>query len=174
MRDEATRTRPEESDDGCGTSTTVHMSWPRHLRVSQVRIARPTDRLDEVVAFYRDGIGLAELASFRGHAGYDGVMLGLPGAEYHLEFTRREQGSPGAAPSRDNVLVLYLPEPGAVEAVAARLKGIGHTAVQPENPYWAAIGITFEDPDSWRVVLVRAAGFADTRPQTAEGTHHGQ
>src|SRR4029453_3611099 len=110
MRDEATRTRPEESDDGCGTSTTVHMSWPRHLRVTQVRIARPTDRLERVVAFYRDGIGLAELASFRGHAGYDGVMLGLPGAEYHLEFIRREHGSPGTAPSKDNLLVLYLPE----------------------------------------------------------------
>jgi catechol 2,3-dioxygenase-like lactoylglutathione lyase family enzyme len=147
------------------------MSWPRHLRVSQVRIARPTDRLDEVVAFYRDGIGLAELASFRGHAGYDGVMLGLPGAEYHLEFIRREHGSPGTAPSKDNLLVLYLPETGAVEAVAARLRTRGHALVEPENPYWTAISVTFEDPDGWRVVLVRSAGFTDARPQTAEGAH---
>ena len=31
---------------------------------AQIRIARPTDRLDEVVAFYRDGLGLAELGGF--------------------------------------------------------------------------------------------------------------
>lgn len=155
-------------------STTVHGSWPSHLPVSQVRIARPTDRLDEVVAFYRDGIGLAEIASFRGHAGYDGVMLGLPGDDYHLEFTRHEHGSPGAATSRDNLLVLYLPEPGAVEAAAARLESRGRTRVEPDNPYWNAISITFEDPDAWRVVLVRAAGFTDTRRQTDEGVHHVQ
>jgi catechol 2,3-dioxygenase-like lactoylglutathione lyase family enzyme len=135
--------------------------WPSHLPVSQVRIARPTDRLDEVVAFYRDGLGLIEIWSFRGHAGYDGVMLGLPGVGYHLEFTRHERGSPGEAPSKDNLLVLYLAEPGAVETVAARLESRGHRIVEPENPYWKENSITFEDPDGWRVVLVRGVGFTD-------------
>ena len=37
----------------------------------QLRIARHTDRLDEVVAFYRDGIGLTEIGGFRDHDGYD-------------------------------------------------------------------------------------------------------
>jgi catechol 2,3-dioxygenase-like lactoylglutathione lyase family enzyme len=136
-------------------------SWPSHLPVTQVRIARPTDRLEDVVAFYRDGLGLTEIGSFEGHAGYEGVMLGLPGAGCHLEFTRQERGSPGAAPSKDNLLVLYLPEPGTVEAVAARLEGSGHQSVEPENPYWKADGVTFEDPDGWRVVLVRTAGLTD-------------
>lgn len=31
------------------------MSWPATLPVIRVRIARPTDRLDEVVRFYWDG-----------------------------------------------------------------------------------------------------------------------
>jgi hypothetical protein len=44
---------------------------------ARIRIARPTDRLDEVVAFYRDGLGLPELYRFTGHDGYDGVMIGL-------------------------------------------------------------------------------------------------
>ena len=38
-----------------------------------------SDRLEAVEAFYRDGLGLPVLARFAGHAGYDGVMLGLPG-----------------------------------------------------------------------------------------------
>ena len=136
-------------------------SWPSHLPVSQVRIARPTDRLEDVVAFYRDGLGLAEIGSFQGHTGYDGVILGLPGADYHLEFTHHDHGSPGTSPSNDNLLVLYLPDAGVVEAMAARLENMGYKSVEPENPYWKANGITFEDPDGWRVVLVRGAGFTE-------------
>src|SRR5215218_2541432 len=32
--------------------------------VTQVRIARPTDRLEEVMRFYRDALGLEQIASF--------------------------------------------------------------------------------------------------------------
>ncbi len=47
--------------------------------IAQVRIRRPTDQLERVVRFYRDGLGLAVLGGFEDHAGYDGVMIGLPG-----------------------------------------------------------------------------------------------
>jgi hypothetical protein len=47
--------------------------------VGQVRIARPTDRLGKIVRFYRDALGLEQITAFEGHAGYDGVMLALPG-----------------------------------------------------------------------------------------------
>ena len=53
----------------------------------QVRFARHTDRLDEVVRFYRDRLGLPEFGRFEDHAGYDGVFLDLPGTGAHLEFT---------------------------------------------------------------------------------------
>jgi catechol 2,3-dioxygenase-like lactoylglutathione lyase family enzyme len=129
--------------------------WPAKLRVRHVRIARPTDRLDEVVRFYREGLGLPELDRFAGHAGYRGVMLGLPGLAYHLEFTQHDHGSPGSAPSRDNLLVLYFDDRAQVEQVAARLAALGHRPVAAENPYWTNNGaITIEDPDHWRVVLM--------------------
>jgi catechol 2,3-dioxygenase-like lactoylglutathione lyase family enzyme len=133
--------------------------WPRTLPVAQVRIARPTDRLDEVVRFYRDGLGLEVVGSFEGHAGYDGVMLGLPGREYHLEFTSREGGGPCPAPTRDNLLVFYIPDREAINQLTARLNAMGHLAVPPENPYWERHGVTFEDPDGWRVVLMNAGGI---------------
>ena len=50
---------------------------------------RPTDDLEAVVRFYRDGLGLDLLYEFRDHDGFDGVMLGREGAGYHLEFTRK-------------------------------------------------------------------------------------
>jgi catechol 2,3-dioxygenase-like lactoylglutathione lyase family enzyme len=134
--------------------------WPSALPVRQVRVARPTDQLDAVVRFYRDGLGLAELFRFDDHAGYDGVMLGLPGTDYHLEFTRHRDGSPGPAPTLDNLLVLYFGTTGEAAAVAARLAELGHPAVPAENPYWAEHGgTTVEDPDGWRVVLMPAPVF---------------
>ena len=65
-------------------------SWPVMLPVRSVRFARPTDQLDEVARFYREGLGLPELDRFAGHAGYRGILLGLPGARYHLEFTQHD------------------------------------------------------------------------------------
>jgi catechol 2,3-dioxygenase-like lactoylglutathione lyase family enzyme len=127
--------------------------------VGQVRIARPTDRLAEVVSFYRDALGLDEIASFEGHAGYEGVMLALPGRRDHLEFTHHESGSPCPAPTKDNLLVFYVADEGVIRQMAARLERHGHEEVAPENPYWAEGGLTFEDPDGWRVVLMHAAGI---------------
>jgi hypothetical protein len=75
--------------------------------VTQVRIARPTDRLAEVVRFYRDALGLKQMASFESHAGYDGVMLALPGRRAHLEFTHYTSGSLCLAPTKDNLLVYF-------------------------------------------------------------------
>ena len=136
-------------------STQVPDVWPERLPVRQVRVARPTDRLEAVVSFYRDGLGLAELFRFDDHDGYNGIMLGLPGTAYHLEFTHHAEGSPGQAPTGDNLLVLYFDGQDAVRQVARRLEAHGGTAVVAENPYWTARGaITIEDPDGWRVVLV--------------------
>ena len=133
--------------------------WPNGLPVVQVRVARPTDRLEEVVGFYRDALGLEQVGSFEGHEGYDGVMLGLPGREYHLEFTRHAEGSPCPAPSKDNLLVLYVEDERAAGEMVERLKARGHEPVPPENPYWAARGVTFEDPDGWRVVIMNTRGI---------------
>jgi catechol 2,3-dioxygenase-like lactoylglutathione lyase family enzyme len=134
--------------------------WPDDLPVAQVRIARPTDRLDEVVSFYRDGLGLPVITTFAHHAGYSGVIIGLPGRDYHLEFVHHEDGSPGEAPSDDNLLVLYVPDADAIEAVTERLVRLGVEPVPPENPYWEDQGVTFADPDGWRVVLYEDPGFA--------------
>lgn len=75
---------------------------------AQVRIARPTDKFEAVIDFYVKGLGLKEIQQFKGNRGYEGVIIGLPDVNYHLEFTR----------------------------------------------YWKGQGITIEDPDGWRIVLM--------------------
>jgi len=122
-----------------------------------MRVARPTDQLDEVVAFYRDGLGLDELGGFADHDGFDGVMLGSPGQPYHLELTRQKGHSVGRAPTRDHLLVFYLPDRSDWQAAVDRMKRHGLVPVASYNPYWDRSGVTFEDPDGYRVVLQNAS-----------------
>ena len=125
-----------------------------------MRIARPTDKLQEIERFYCMGIGLQKLGSFEDHDGYNGLMLGLPNYAYHLEFTQHRDGSPCPAPSKDNLLVLYIPHQSSIESIANRLQSMGYREVEPENPYWETKkAITVEDPDGWRVVLMPTAGI---------------
>ena len=123
----------------------------------KLRVARPTDNLHEVVRFYRDGLGFEVIAGFQEHDGFDGVMLGHPGHVWHLEFTHRRGHRAGRAPTQDNLLVFYLPEREAWEAAVARMRAAGYEPVPSYNPFWDRQGLTFEDPDGYRVVLQNAA-----------------
>ena len=75
-----------------------------------LRIARPTDRLNDVVRFYTDGLGLTRLGEFIDHDGFDGVMVGAPAGAYHLEFTHQRGREAGRAPTGEHLLVFYLPD----------------------------------------------------------------
>ena len=105
------------------------------------------------MAFYRDGLGLPEIGRFGGHEGYDGVFLGVPGTETHLEFT--SGGGHDTPPAHsETLLVLYL---GSTDAGDEALARVDVAPVQPANPYWEANGVTVADPDGFRVVLVPRA-----------------
>ena len=118
-----------------------------------LRVARPTDHLEEVIRFYTEGIGLSILGSFEDHQGFDGVMLGLPGAAYHLEFTRKHGQSAGRAPTQDNLLVFYISDKQEWLNATERMAAAGYRPVASFNPYWDRLGQTYEDPDGYRVVI---------------------
>ncbi len=125
--------------------------------VPKLRVARPTDRLEEVLRFYEQGLGLTVLYRFENHDGFDGVMLGLPGAPYHFEFTRARGHTAGEAPTKDNLLVFYLPDRAEWELAVSAMREAGYQPIPAFNPYWDRAGLTFEDPDGYRVVLQQAA-----------------
>jgi catechol 2,3-dioxygenase-like lactoylglutathione lyase family enzyme len=125
--------------------------------VPTLRVARPSDDLEALLGFYRDGLGLEVLDRFEDHDGFDGVMLGQVGAPYHLEFTRARGHGAGRAPTKDNLLVFYLPDAEAWRAAVTRMRAAGYAPVPALNPYWDRSGVTFEDPDGYRVVLQRDA-----------------
>ena len=122
----------------------------------KLRFARPTDNLDDLLQFYQTGLGLNVLYQFADHNGFDGIMLGHAGSQYHFEFTRAHGHAAGRASSEDNLLVFYLPNRPVWEAAVARMVAAGFTPVPAFNCYWDERGATFEDPDGYRVVLENA------------------
>ena len=120
---------------------------------TKLRVARPTDNMQEVLQFYRDGLGLDVLGHFEDHDGFDGVMLGKNNAPYHLEFTSKSGHSAGKAPTEDNLLIFYFPILEKWKEAVAQMESAGFQSVASFNPYWDKCGITFEDVDGYRVVL---------------------
>jgi catechol 2,3-dioxygenase-like lactoylglutathione lyase family enzyme len=120
---------------------------------SQARVARPTKQIDALVRFYRDGLGLPVLGGFEGHAGFDGVMIGLPGVSAHLELTSSPGATKLAEPGPEDLLVLYYASTALRDDVVARLKQMGHAPIAPENPYWIGKAEIFVDPDGWHIAL---------------------
>lgn len=135
------------------TAAAAPTQAPQTESIVQVRWARATPQLDRIVRFYRDGLGLPVLAGFEGHAGYDGVMFGLPGAGRHLEFTEERAAARLPQPHPESLLVLYYETAEERDRVVARLQRLGHRPVPPANPYWVGKAITVPDPDGFRVVL---------------------
>jgi len=124
------------------------------LASAHVRIARPTNNIDALLPFYRDGLGFTVLGSFADHEGFDGILLGCGAASgYHLEFTRNASHDAGRAPTQDNLLVFYLPDLDSYTRAVARMQQHGFAPVKSFNPYWDRCGKTFEDPDGYRTVL---------------------
>lgn len=116
------------------------------------RIARHTNNLNRIIDFYGRVLGLKVLGEFKGHHKYDGVFLGIPGASWHLEFTVSDV-APVHFPDDDDLLVFYaetLEEFNNIKNkfVMAKIKHI-----IPKNPYWGKNGITFEDPDGYKIVI---------------------
>ena len=119
----------------------------------QVRFARHTNQLADVIRFYRDGLGLPEIGRFENHGGYDGVFLAVPGTDAHLEFTSSGDHT-APSPHPETLLVLYL---GSADALRETCGRVGAQPVEPANPYWKQHGVTLVDPDGFHVVLVARA-----------------
>ena len=122
-----------------------------------LRIARPVRDLESAVAMYRHGLGLHEIGRFEDHAGFDGVMLGAEGQDYHLEFTRCRKHPLQPSPTPEDLLVFYVPDSPAWQCRCEAMRHAGFREVESYNPYWGLRGRTFEDPDGYRVVIQQAA-----------------
>ncbi len=120
---------------------------------AHLRLARPSRDLAAAEHFYTAGLGLHVLwrAVAQAPGEHDLVMVGLPGAAWHLEIVGGAQLSAPPTPTEEDLLVLYLAGP-VDEALVSRLIVAGGRRVS-QGPYWDRWGVTVADPDGYRVVL---------------------
>jgi catechol 2,3-dioxygenase-like lactoylglutathione lyase family enzyme len=123
---------------------------------AQLRIARPVSDLPRSESMYCAALSLVVLARFQDHHGFDGVMLGRSGMDYHFEFTQCREHPVSPTPTPEDLLVFYLPEREGWRSTCERLVDNGFICVTSFNPYWDVSGRTFEDPDGYRIVLQNA------------------
>jgi catechol 2,3-dioxygenase-like lactoylglutathione lyase family enzyme len=121
---------------------------------NHVRIARPSHDLRASERFWVEGLGLEVLfrADHLAEGGHALLMVGWPGAAWHLELVGDPGDATPAAPTEEDLLVVYVG--GEIdEDVIRRLVDAGGTRVAARNPYWDRLGVTIADPDGYRLVL---------------------
>jgi hypothetical protein len=124
---------------------------------AQLRIARPVGDISRSESMYCAALNLVVLARFHDHQGFDGVMLGRSGMDYHFEFTRCRELPVAASPTHEDLLVFYAPDPEEWESACYRFVDSGFVRVTSFNPYWDVLGRTFADPDGYRIVMQKSA-----------------
>jgi hypothetical protein len=124
---------------------------------AHLRIARPVSNLPQSERMYCAALELVVLAKFQSHQGFDGVMLGRPGMDYHFEFTQCRDHPVAPAPTSEDLLVFYVPDEIEWRSSCDRLAESGFVRVTSFNPYWDVSGRTFEDRDGYRIVLQNSA-----------------
>jgi len=123
----------------------------RHLR-----IARPVTDLERSASMYCAGLDLVEIGRFDNHEGFDGVMLGSPGLNFHFEFTYCRTHPVVPSPTPEDLIVFYFPDADEWQHACASMLNAGFVEVASFNPYWQRRGKTFEDHDRYRIVVQQA------------------
>ena len=116
------------------------------------RYARHSDNLDLIGKFYTDVIGLEKLGDFQGHANYNGIFLGKPNLDWHLEFTESNEKANHHA-DKDDLMVFYLDSLEELEIIINKAKEFGIAPIESKNPYWNTCGKELRDPDNYGLIL---------------------
>ena len=116
------------------------------------RFARHTNNLEQLKSFYIDILGLELLGGFENHEGYDGVFIGKPNENWHLEFTKSDEIVTFNFGEED-ILVFYPNTKLEFELIHDRIESHSIKFIDSKNPYWNENGKMILDPDGYRVVI---------------------
>lgn len=116
------------------------------------RFARHTNNLEQLKSFYIDILGLELLGGFENHNGYDGVFIGKPNENWHLEFTKSDEIVTFNFGEED-ILIFYPNSKLEFELIHDRIKSHSIKFIDSKNPYWNENGKMILDPDGYRVVI---------------------
>lgn len=84
-------------------------------------------------------------------------MLGREGLDWHIEFTYCLRHPVQPLQTEEDLLVLYYPSEKEWMHTCASMIEAGFKMTSAFNPYWDVNGMTFVDPDGYRVVIQNKA-----------------
>jgi predicted lactoylglutathione lyase len=115
----------------------------------------PVDDLQKSIAFYRDGLGLAPEEQDEDHAAFDldGVYLVLLDRSEFGVYVETVGHRPAGRGSAETILSYFAESRGEVDALLAKVQGIGATVSPAEDDEGIYSGY-FTDPDghTWDVL----------------------
>ncbi len=118
----------------------------------EFRNARHTNHLKPIVEFYTNILGLEVLFSFENHNEYNGVFIGKPDHQWHLEFTASKNKAEHKFGVED-ILVFYPTEKDEYHEIVERIETNDIEKIKAKNPFWDENGIMIQDPDGFRVII---------------------
>ena len=116
------------------------------------RVARHTNDLDKIKTFYTTVLGFEVFGSFENHDSYDGLFLGKPNLDWHLEFTKSDE-TVDFNYNEDDILVFY---PNTIIEYNHLIENILSNSIElitSSNSYWSLNGKMFLDPDGYHIVI---------------------
>jgi hypothetical protein len=117
-----------------------------------VRFARHTNNLEIIKTFYITILGLELLGDFKNHNNYDGIFIGIPNENWHLEFTK-SNSVVNFVFDEDDILVFYPNSKKEFDAIIEKILVNSIKFIQPKNQYWIENGKMILDPDGYRIVI---------------------
>jgi catechol 2,3-dioxygenase-like lactoylglutathione lyase family enzyme len=117
-----------------------------------LRVARHTNNLEKIEAFYVNILGFERLGGFQNHNNYDGVFIGKSDLDWHFEFTESNDKANHHF-DEDDIIVLY---PTTILEYNNLLDSVSNnniSIITSKNPYWNENGKMLLDPDGYRIVI---------------------
>jgi catechol 2,3-dioxygenase-like lactoylglutathione lyase family enzyme len=117
-----------------------------------LRVARHTNNLEKIEAFYVNILGFERLGGFQNHNNYDGIFIGKSDLDWHFEFTKSNDKA-NYHFDEDDIVVLY---PSTILEYNNMLDSVSNSNISiitSKNPYWNENGKMFLDPDGYRIVI---------------------
>ena len=116
------------------------------------RIARHTNNLNQLKSFYIDVLGFEVLGSFENHDNYNGIFIGKPQFDWHLEFTQSNEIVEFNYNEVD-ILVFYPEKISEYNQLLENIQKQNISIIKAKNPYWNENGKMILDPDGYRVII---------------------
>lgn len=116
------------------------------------RFARHTNDLEKIKSFYINVLGFQLLGEFTNHDNYDGIFIGKPNLNWHLEFTKSNEIVHFAFGNED-YLVLYPENILAYNSIIDKIHNNELELLDSKNPYWNKNGTIILDPDGFGIII---------------------